>query len=393
MFADRTFWVYPWDIADGDPRDRLADVRGLGATAISIPFSYHSLRALTPHRSGRKVINAEAAICFRPRAGEFPPTGITPPCADWAKEEGPVANLFAAAESEGLHVRAWTVVFHNTPLATRYPDSAITNCFGDVFVHALCPAAPKSREYALRLIRAISERPIHAIELEAVGFYGYEHLSHHDKCGIAFDLFHHFLFSCCFCPHCRLNLRSADMDPDFVAERFCDRLLRFFGGQLPACNEAEGAESELRGLVGEDAATGLLQMRNRCVLGLLSEIRNFVPATVELTISSGLSPFECSALFGAYPKETLEIADRLLLVVFEPNEAAFQERFDDALKCCADPSRWISGVRIFPPDVRSKEAIKTRLDFLQSRGFRALQLYHYGLAPEHLLAAASRAWK
>lgn len=393
MFADRTFWVYPWDIADGDSHDRLEDIHRLGATSICIPFSYHSLRALAPHRSGGKVINATAAICFRPRHDEFPASGIEPICSDWATDEGPVSHLFTLAGSLGLRLRAWTVVFHNTRLATKHPDSAVTNCFGDVFVHVLCPSAPKSRDYALRLTRAISRRPIHAIELEAVGFYGYEHLSHHDKCGIAFDLFHHFLFSCCFCSHCRRAFGSAGLDSDLICKTFRDRLLQFFNGQTATFNRVEEADAELGKLIGEDAASALLQARNQCVLGLLKEIRETVPASIELTVSSGLSPFECSALFGAYPKDTLEIVDRLLLVVFEPNEAVFQRRFEDALKCCPDASRWIAGVRIFPPDAGSEPAIQSRVSFLRKKGFTAINLYHYGLAPRHLLSAAARAWE
>jgi hypothetical protein len=391
-FSDRTFWVYPWDVADGNRSDCLPEMRRLGATAISIPFSYHSLRALAPHHEGRKVFNTTAAICFRPREDEFPFPGIQPFCTEGAAEEGPVPNLSSIAESMDLQIRAWTVVFHNTPLATAHPDSAVRNCFGDVFVHALCPSAPKSREYALRLVRAISARPVHAIELEAAGFYGYEHQSHHDKCGIPFDLFHHFLFSCCFCVHCRKNLCSAGLGPDFISHRFSERLLQFFNGAVPHANCAEEAAARLSDLLGNSVAAGLLQARNECVLGLLKEIRDLVPASIELTITSGLSPFECGALFGAYPKDTLQIADRLLLVVFEPDEAAFRKRFENALQCHPDPSQWIAGIRIFPPDVNSREGIASRLNFLKSKGFCAVHLYHYGLAPNPLLHAAASAW-
>jgi len=392
-FADRTFWVYPWDIADGDPGKRLEEICKLGANAISIPFSYHSLRALAPHSSGRKVINATAAVYFRPHPEEFPPTGIQPRSSEWASDEGPLPGLFSHAESLDLRLRAWTVVFHNTPLASAHPDAAIKNCFGDVFAHALCPSAPKSQDYAIRLVRAVSARPIHAIEMEAAGFYGYEHLSHHDKCGIGFDLFHHFLFSCCFCPYCESIFRSAGLDPEFVSERFRRRLLKFFEGKAAAINKPEEATIQLYELLGENAASGLLRARTQCVLGLLREIRKIVPSTIELTVSSGLSPFECSALLGAYPEDTLKIVDRLLLVVFEPSAVGFQRRFHDALKACPDTSRWIPGIRIFPPDASSEAMIEARLNYLQRQDFRAVHLYHYGLASDHLLAAAGRAWK
>ena len=390
-FADQIFWVYPWDITDTTAEDRLRAIRHLGATAISIPFAYHSVRALAPHRQGHKVVSASASLGFRPRPGEFPAPGIQPPCPEWATDQGPVPHLVTQAEKAGLRVKAWTVVFHSTPLASTNPDSVITNCFGDSFVHALCPSAPKAREYALRLVRAISARSVHALELEAVGFYGYEHLSLHDKCGVVFDLFHQFLFSCCFCSHCRKSFETAGLDANFLSAQFRERLLIFFTGGTSPVRDARHAHEELGRLLGEEIASTLLRVRSQCVLSLIQEIREIVPRAIELTVSSGLSPFECGALFGADPRETLQAADRLLLVVFEPDETVFRNRFETALSCVSDCARWIAGIRIFPPDVVSERAIESRLAFLQAKGFRAVQLYHYGLAPTHLLTATANA--
>ena len=272
-FVDQTFWVYPWDITDTTLVDRLRAIRGLGANAISIPFAHHSLRALAPHRQGRKIVSVAAALGFRLRPGEFPAPGIQPFCSDWATDEGPVPSLVTEAEKIGLRVKAWTVVFHSTPLAVANPDSVPVNCFGDAFAHALCPSAPRAREYALRLVRAVSARPIHELELEAIGFYGYEHLSMHDKCGIAFDLFHHFLFSCCFCTHCARNFDSAGLDTDFLSAKFRERLLTFFEGTAPSVPDAKHAREELGRLLGEDMAGTVLRARSQCVLSLLREVR------------------------------------------------------------------------------------------------------------------------
>ncbi len=390
-FADQIFWVYPWDLTDTNPLERLKNIRRLGANAISIPFAHHSLRALAPHRQGNKVISVSAGLGFRPQPGEFPSPGIQPPHSVWATDQGPVANLADHAEKTGLRIKAWTVVFHSTPLASANPDSAITNCFGDRFIHALCPCAPKSREYALRLVRAVSSRPIQALELEALGFYGYEHLSHHEKCGIVFDLFHHFLFSYCFCLHCAKAIESAGLDTAFISEAFRQQMIAFFEGRAAPIGSAKQAKEEFGRLLGEAMATTLLRLRNQCVLSLLEEVRKIVPRDIELTVSSGLSPFEGSALFGAEPQQTLQIADRLQLVVFEPDDTSFRNRFETAIGCVSDGSRWVAGIRIFPPDVVSETGIESRLAFLHAKGFRAIQLYHYGLAPMHRLTTAARA--
>jgi hypothetical protein len=392
-FADQIFWVYPWDVTDSTVGSRLRAIRGLGASAISIPFAYHSLRALAPHRQGCKVFSFPAALGFRPRPGEFPDPGIQPLFPPWATDEGPVPSLVTEAEKIGLRVKAWTVVFHSTPLAMANPDSVPANCFGDTFGHALCPSAPRAREYALRLVRAVAARPIHELELEALGFYGYEHLSMHDKCGIAFDLFHHFLFSCCFCPHCGRNFESAGLDSNFLAAKFRERLLAFFEGKVATIHGAVHAREELGQLLNEDMAEALLRARSQCVLSLLREIRDAVPKNIALTLSSGLSPFEFGALFAADPQETIQVADRLLLVVFEPNETAFRRRFETALNCVSDRSRWIGGIRVFPPDAASEQTIESRLAFLHEKGLQAVQIYHYGLAPTNLLMATAKVLK
>jgi hypothetical protein len=241
------------------------------------------------------------------------------------------------------------------------------------------------------LVRAISARSVQALELEAVGFYGYEHLSLHEKCGVAFDLFHHFLFSCCFCLHCGRAFESAGLDTNFLTAQFREQLLTFFTGAVSRVHDAKHAHEELGRLLGEELAVTLLRVRSQCVLRLIQEIREIVPRAIELTISSGLSPFECGALFGADPRETIQTADRLLLVVFEPDDTVFRRRFETAVSCLNDCSRWIAGIRIFPPDVTSEAVIESRLAFLQAKGFRAVQLYHYGLAPMHLLTAAAHA--
>ena len=95
---------------------------------------------------------------------------------------------------------------------------------------------------------------MHAIELEAVGFYGYEHLSLHDKCGIVFDLFHQFLFSCCFCQYCITRFHSAGLDANHLAAAFRERLLAFFEGRAARANDAKLAYGELGLLLGEEIA-------------------------------------------------------------------------------------------------------------------------------------------
>ena len=58
------------------------------------------------------------------------------------------------------------------------------NAFGDVYPWALCAGSGAVREYAALLAaEAAALAGVDAIELEACGWYGFEHGSAHDKTG------------------------------------------------------------------------------------------------------------------------------------------------------------------------------------------------------------------
>jgi len=79
-------------------------------------------------------------------------------------------------------VTAWAVITHNGRLGEVVPSAAVRNAFGDGYPWALCLASPAVRAYATMLAGEIAALPeADAIELEACGWYGVEHLSAHDK--------------------------------------------------------------------------------------------------------------------------------------------------------------------------------------------------------------------
>ena len=76
------------------------------------------------------------------------------------------------------------VVTHNGRLAAAHPECAVHNAFGDAYPWALCAGSPAVAEYAAALAAEIAALDVVAdVELEACGWYGYDHLSAHDKTG------------------------------------------------------------------------------------------------------------------------------------------------------------------------------------------------------------------
>jgi hypothetical protein len=211
--------LYPWDV-NGDPAaaDRIA---GLGLTGVTLAAAYHSVRAVTPFHPEHRIVTRDAAVYYRAdparwRATRLRPARLRPAVA---RPAGSFERAAAALRSRGLQVTAWAVIAHNDRLGAAVPSAAVRNAFGDGYPWALCPASPAVREYAAALAGEIAALPeADAIELEACGWYGVEHLSAHDKtAGWAAGAQAQWLLSVCFCAACRGEYAAAGADPAWLA--------------------------------------------------------------------------------------------------------------------------------------------------------------------------------
>ncbi len=205
---------------DGDPAaaDRLA---GLGLTGVTLAAAYHAVRAVTPHHPRHRIVTRDAGIYYQPDPARWRDARLRPLGAA-AGDDGPgtFERASAALRAAGLPVTAWVVVAHNSRLAGA-GECSVRNAFGDVYPWALCAGSDAVREYAARLAaEAAALADVDAIELEACGWYGFEHGSAHDKtggvagpAGSAGD----WLLSLCFCGACASAYRSAGGDPAGLA--------------------------------------------------------------------------------------------------------------------------------------------------------------------------------
>jgi hypothetical protein len=211
--------LYPWDV-NGDPAaaDRIA---GLGLTGVTLAAAYHSVRAVTPFHPEHRIVTRDAAVYYRADPARWRTTGLRPARLRpvMARPAGPFERAAAALRSRGLQVTAWAVITHNDRLGAAVPSAAVHNAFGDGYPWALCPASPAVREYAAALAGEIAALPeADAIELEACGWYGVEHLSAHDKtAGTAAGAQAQWLLSVCFCAACRGEYAAAGADPAWLA--------------------------------------------------------------------------------------------------------------------------------------------------------------------------------
>jgi len=284
-------YLYPWDV-DGDPAaaDRIA---GLGLTEVTLAAAYHAVRAVTPFHPRHRIVTRDAAVYYRADPARWDGMRLRPPARDLAAADpglaaadraapdpgaGDPAGSFeraaAALRSAGLSVTAWLVLTHNSRLAAT-GECAVRNAFGDVYPWALCAGSPDVREYTAMLAAEVAALPgVDAIELEACGWYGFEHGSAHDKTGSVAGPAGDdglWLLSLCFCPVCSESYRSAGADPANLAAQV--RAAADGGAALP-----------------DDAAALLDQARaaaaGRLLTGVLTAVRAAAPGRAVLVHSA-----------------------------------------------------------------------------------------------------------
>lgn len=200
-------YLYPWDV-DGDPR-AAARIADLGAPEVSLAAVYHDVRAITPFHPEHRIVTRAAGTYYNPS----PERRDSSPIRPVPGSPGSFERAATALREVGLSVTAWIVVTHSETLGAAHPDAVVRGAFGDPYPWALCCAAPEVRRYATTLAADVAALDcVDAIELEACGWFGFDHLSAHDKTGVRaagpLDL--------CFCTSCEKAFGEAGIDTDEV---------------------------------------------------------------------------------------------------------------------------------------------------------------------------------
>ncbi|HET7450407.1 MAG TPA: hypothetical protein VFJ78_07390 [Gaiellaceae bacterium] len=173
MSAGRVqIFVYPEELEHVEP-ERLAEhLLELGADAVSLAVSYHRARRILP-RYGRISVLSRRAFYLEPDAASYgamaPPRPAAP---EWPER---LLRFRSACAQSGLAFRAWVVALHDDDLAAAHPDAAATLLDGSPAGHALCPAVPKTVEYAAALVSDVARQlSPDAVDVEAALYPAWE---------------------------------------------------------------------------------------------------------------------------------------------------------------------------------------------------------------------------
>lgn len=376
-------YLYPWDV-DGDPAaaDRLA---GLGLTVVTLAAAYHAVRAVTPRHPGHRIVTREAGIYFRAdparwRDARLRPAGAAPGGAmsggamSGGEGLGTFERAAAALRAAGLPVTAWVVVTHNSRLAGA-GECSVRNAFGDVYPWALCAGSGAVRDYAALLAaEAAALAGVEAIELEACGWYGFEHGSAHDKTGDvsapaggAGD----WLLSLCFCGACASAYRCAGGNPAELAALV--RAAADGGPPLPGdvCAVIDAARA---------AASG------RLLTGVLAAVRAAAPGRPVL-VHSHPDPRAVGANPGYDPAVLCGPGGADGVVLNCGNPATARDLVARTAAAAPPGSRIAAVLQAVAGLGGHPETLVAQAKAVQAAGATELRVYHAGLAAESDLAA------
>jgi hypothetical protein len=328
----------------------------LGAGTMTLAAAYHSVRAITPHHPAHRVVQAHHAAAYFPvRPHAWRDRRLRPAPPSWgAADPDPFGTAAKALRSAGLAVEAWVVLTHNTRLGLAHPDLSVRNTFGDRYPYALCPANPEVREYARTLVEEVTALyDLSGLVLEACGWLGVEHGSHHDKTGADLTSAERELLSVCVCEACARALGTTD----------AAALLRPEGRALLRAHRAT--------VIGE-------------LLGEIRVVAGGLPITLMAT--DGLD--HTGPDVGVDLAATAPLVDTYLLKCWgDEDEAvtaltAARRRTDVPL---------LANVNVLEPGNDDPGVLAAQLRRLREAGADGLRLYHAGLAAPSRLDALRQA--
>lgn len=380
--------LYPFDVV-GD--ESAADsVAALGVDEVSLAAAYHAVRAVTPRHPVHHVVTAEnSAVYFPPEASRWSGLGLRPRRAEGEGVRDSFGPALAALRGAGLGVNAWIVLAHSCGLGGEQAASHVENAFGDRYPWALCIAQPEVREYAATLAGEVAARfDLDGVELEACGWYGYDHLSAHDKTHPEMlGEVDRYLLALCFCRSCRGAYGSHGIDADRLRSLVRDAVRA--GGSATADGRGEAvtprAAEEVGRRLGGDLADELLRTR----LDLADELRRAVVQAVresargrDLTIwlHAQVSPHGVGGNVGVDALRALDDVDGLLYGVPAEPSAEIAQVVDAT---AGRPGRRVGVVvDVLGTPRDDGEELDAVVAGAASAGATDLHLYHAGLASD-----------
>jgi hypothetical protein len=386
--AELSMLVYPWDIQLDGPEQVVAAVAARGVTRLQIATAYHSAEVLSPRRSTRVAMVAEANRAHLPLPSDAFSDLRVPPSSIAQNDPELYPRLKRAADAAGVALDGWAIAFHNTDLATAHPEAAIENCFGDAFTHGLCPASPAARTYALELLEAVSATELfERVLVESLSYLLVGHGHPHELWGARLDPTTRYLLSLCFCGACVARGQARGVDAERLRAQVAAELHRTWNVEHPA-GRRDDTVAELASLhmVWPDLAA-YTRMRMDTVTELVVEAAAAVRrhgAKLDVSAAVWGRPAPTNWLEGVDIAATLAASDGFVLESYFPTAGEVAAEIDHTLAIRAlsgtERTPLAVALTVWPSFSPTRADFVSKVDAVLGCGVDRLALYNYGTA-------------
>lgn len=377
-----SMWAYAWDIQD-QGLDRLtSELRDRAQlNTVSLATSYHAGHFLQPRSPQRKSYFPEdGTVYYRPQAELWEGKRIQPLVAQNVAERGDMLEaLVKARDDDGLAVSCWTVCLHNTRLGLLHPGDVTLNAFGDRNPFNLCPSSPAARDYVVTMVRDITTRyKPDMVELESPNFMGFLHGFHHEKDGVGLTPEDDFLFSLCFCDHCRTGALRAGINIDGARNAARKFLVETCERAVPEARFPDFPGKGIAAFRDHPDLYAFLAWRTEPVTSLIREIRQQADAASKVVLIDSKDGW-----IGGVDLEAVgKVCDGAILCGYDM-EAADVSALMKSGRTALGPEKYLgTGFRVFYPEMREANDLALRTEAAQKAGADGVNFYNYGLIPE-----------
>jgi len=385
-------WLHPWDVLNEGVDNVLENIRNAGINTVNLAASYHTGMYLLEHNSHNRLVFAEEGVVyFKPELSMY---GSLKPAQSKRSSLILLDEVTDRAENCDMDVVAWTVLLHNTRLATEYPDAATKTVDGDTNINSLCPNNPDVRGYLLNLVDDIaSNHHVTGIQLESPSYpEGITHGYHHELHSKPLTPTASLILSSCFCEHCvkkakqlGLNLEETRKGVTRVLGNWASTSSRTLSEIPPEDQCAAFAVA----LSTEPSLKELVRFRALVMEEVLSEIRQRVGDKTHLYYLTPppSTPFQENFDYGVFKSHV----DAVQVLSYSSNPArVYQDVAWSRLLIPRDCELHV-GLKTSHPEADTDELIMAEIESAHAAGSDGFCFYSYGLTALTLFPAIRQA--
>ena len=361
----------------------MAALREMGFADVAFPASYHAGKWTTPVLACTSLVRflEDGIVYFRPgdNYGELRPE----PCRGMPESGNtPLEECIARAAAAELESHAWTVLFHNSRLGRAHSESCVRNALGDVYEYSLCPARPEVQEYGVQLVCDVADHVgLTTVEVEAMGFMGCKHGSHHAKSSFSPDPYLDFLLSFCFCDRCKSGLGAQNVDPDETRQLVAGLLRRMLcDGDAMAPQNLSWQDSfdRLAAGLGRQTFLGMHRHRTAVYAGMLTKLRSRMRDGVRLAIHLNMDPLFSGSQLGQPFHSVVSMVDEIVVTHYGESPVRMAEMWRGQKGVGAK-----TRVAIWPkaPEFTEDKDLVAVLNLVEEWQLDGVRIYHLGLLP------------